>query len=82
LQLLLPSKIALSVNVTLSLVGMDWQKSNVNVRKCIPTPVMLFDRVRLESSSTGCTLARVGAKLVCFARQADSVMLGSACVHL
>ncbi len=42
----------------------------------------LHVRVRLESSSTGCSLARVGAKLVCFVSRADSVMLKSACVHL
>jgi hypothetical protein len=47
--MLLPSKTGLSPNLTLSSVGVEGQKSNLNVRKCSYTPVMVFDRVRLES---------------------------------
>ena len=54
-------------------LGMDWQKSNVIVRKCTSTPLMLFHRVRLQSSSTGSFFPSVTAKPVCFVTQADSV---------
>ncbi len=55
------------------LAEIEWKKSDLNFRQSSSTALMVFQTVRLESSSTGSFFLSVTAKPDCFVTQVDSV---------